>query len=310
MLHFVKRFCLPRQMLAIYCFIPLVFIGCSHQDAPQGTDIFIADLRFEQQQYHLANIQQVTTRKGYDNQPYFLPDNSGLLYTAMLATDSGDYQTDSFFYSFSSKQHTNLTNSSVSEYSPLLLGDGKQFSAVVVEADNKQRLWAYPYQSTAEVIRLEDVEPVGYHAWGNAGDLAMFVLGEPSTLQFKQGKSGEISVVATNIGRSLRYIPERNHFSFTQLLDDGLWWLSEFDAATLAVTHLVSLPKQVDYYTWIDSETAVVAINQQLHLWTISKANQPQAWTAWADVSSVCQTTVSRLAVNQSKDKLAFVCNE
>lgn len=282
-------------------------------DGPPGTDIMLADLEKNKLGFYIAkHFRPVTTRKGYDNQPYFLPDGSGILYTAMLPNDKGEYQADSFKYNFDTKEHINLTNSELSEYSPTLMLGGKAFSSVVVEADGKQRLWAYPYNRKGKSYKLLDIEPVGYHAWGQKGALAMFVLGEPHTLQYKANYRAKNLIVAKDIGRSLRYVPERNHFSFTELKEDGQWWLSEFDAELVEIDKLVPTPKGADYYTWIDDKIAVTAVGNQLYTWHYKKDEKAKAedWTLWMDASSACKTKISRLAVNSDKTKLAFVCDE
>lgn len=302
----LRKLCISAVTIAL-------LTGCTKNDTPLGTEIFIASLTPSQSgSYELDDYQQVTDRAGYDNQPYFLPDGSGLLYTSMLATASGTFQTDSFKYTFLDDQHKNLTNSTLSEYSPLLLADGTGFSTVVVEGDQKQRLWSHTFNGEQESKRIDDVEPVGYHAWGKEGDLAMFVLGEPSTLQFRAGKTQQLSVVANNIGRSLRHVALRNAFSFTQFREDEQWWLSEFDAQSLNVTALVPMLKGADYYTWIDAQTAVTAVGTQLYTWryTRDEAQRADSWRPWVNVEAVCATNVSRLAVNALHSKLAFVCDE
>lgn len=286
---------------------------CVAADTPPGSNIYVADLiKSSHSLYQISNIQQITKRKGYDNQPTFLPDNSGILYTAILPTADGKYQADSFEYRFKTQKHTNLTNSHLSEYSPTLMQEGKRFSSVVVETDNKQHLWAYPFKNELSKAQLSDVEPVGYHAWGENGSLAMFVLGEPQTLQFADGKTNKLTTIASNIGRSLRYLPERNTFSFTELKQDKQWWLSEFSAATLKVTPLAPLPKESSYYTWIDHNTAVTAVDSKLFVWeyTNSKKQTRSNWQFWFDTSAICSTKISRLAVNNNHTKLAFVCDE
>ncbi len=282
-------------------------------DGPPGSDIYLADLEKNTLGFYVAkNFSQLTERKGYDNQPYFLPDGSGILYTAMLPMDNGEYQADSFEYSFKTKQHTNLTQSELSEYSPMLMLGGRAFSTIVVERDGKQRLWGHPFHRKGKSYKLLDVEPVGYHAWGKKGALAMFVLGEPNTLQYKENFRAELLAVAKDIGRSIRYVASRNNFSFTELKEDGQWWLSEFNVDTVKIDKLVPMPKETGYYTWIDDTTAVTAIGTMLYTWRYdNKAEQTvKNWQKWVDASSVCKTKISRLAVNSDQSKLAFVCDE
>jgi hypothetical protein len=301
-------------------------LGCSlsaaaiAQEGPPGTDIFVADLSMNLLGFWATkNFEAVTTRKGYDNQPYFLPDGSGLLYTAMLQTDNGQWQADSFEYNFDSKKHTNLTNSPLSEYSPTLMAGGYYFSSIVVEANNKQHLWGLPFHSKAKAYRMSNLEPVGYHVWGKKGAIAMFVLGseklpnDKSTLQFQKNFKTKPKIVANDIGRSLRFTPQRNAYSFSQLKSDKKWWLSEYHPKTDSVTALVPMPKGSDYYTWIDDKTAVTAVGNELRLWKYSadsKSASTADWMPWMDASKVCKTKVTRLAVDRDKSRLAIVCDE
>ncbi len=290
------------------------------QDGPPGTDIFVADLSMNPLGFWATkNFEAVTTRKGYDNQPYFLPDGSGLLYTAMLQMDNGLWQADSFEYNFDSKKHTNLTNSSLSEYSPTLMAGGYYFSSIVVEEDNKQYLWGHPFHSKAKAYRMSNLEPVGYHVWGNKGAIAMFILGseklpnDKSTLQFQKSFKTKPKIVAHDIGRSLRFTASRNAYSFSQLKSDKKWWLSEYHPKTDSITALVPLPKGSDYYTWIDDKTAVTAVGNELRLWkysTDSKSASAAEWMPWVDASKICKTKVTRLAVDRDKSRLAIVCDE
>ncbi len=307
--------------------IPTVlFISLSQSayadDGPPGTDIYVADIgQTSSGSYQLGTPEQITRRHGYDNQPFFLPKGKGLLYTGILQQQDGVYQADNFAYDFATKQHTNLTNSQLSEYSPTLMpfkiNNQAAFSAIVVEDDGKQFLWSLPYHSKHQAGRLIEAEPVGYHVWGSKRDLAMFVLGEPHTLQYQATIDGTAKVVAQDIGRSLRYVAKRDSFSFSQLKLEGkdTWWLSEYQPKGDKVTALVPLPEGSDYYTWLDADTAVTAVNGVLHTWHYQRSKDGKSatvadWLKWADVSAVCTTKITRLAVDDKQRKLAFVCDE
>ncbi|MFT4927868.1 MAG: hypothetical protein ACI8WB_003982 [Phenylobacterium sp.] len=293
------------------------------EDGPAGTDIYLADLsKNTKGHYQLKNVKKITPRKGYDNQPSFLPDGKGLFYTAILPMKSGQWQADSFHYNFTSKKHTNLTNSDLSEYSPTLMANSKRFSAIVVEEDGKQLLWQLPYAPAAKqkkAGRLFDLDPVGYHVWGKQQDLAMFILGPQNTLQYKTTVSAKAKIVAEDIGRSLRYVASRNSFSFShnhkgkgKNKGKDSWWLSEYQPNDDKVTALVPLPKGSDYYTWLNDETAVAAVKGVLHMWHYQRsasAGEPD-WMPWVDLSGTCSTNISRLAVDKNQQRLAFVCDE
>ncbi len=65
-----------------------------------------------------------------------------------------------------------------SEYSATPLPDGSGLSVIRVEADSTQRLWRFDMDGANGSVVLEDVAPVGYHAWADQRTLVMFVLGE------------------------------------------------------------------------------------------------------------------------------------
>ncbi len=51
-------------------------------------------------------------------------------------------------------------------------------------------------------LLLPDVEPVGYHAWVNDQEVAMFILGDSFTLQTARLNTAGTTLIADNIGRS------------------------------------------------------------------------------------------------------------
>ncbi|MFT5162207.1 MAG: hypothetical protein ACI9FJ_000775 [Alteromonadaceae bacterium] len=268
--------------------VGLLLCGTANaEDGPPGTDIYVAQISSALTgEIELKNPRKITTRKGYDNQPFFLANGSGILYTAILPMKSGQWQADSFFYHFKTNKHTNLTNSDLSEYSPILMAAKKTFSAIVVEPDGKQLLWSLPYKSSEKAGRLMDLEPVGYHAWGVNLDLVTFVLGEPSTLQYQKN---------------------------SQKKGKDTWWLAEYQPKHDKVSSLVPLPKGSDYYTWIDDETAVTAVNNVLYTWRYDSPSATDSvadWVKWMDMSKVCKTKITRLAVDKTQQKMAFVCDE
>ena len=168
---------------------------------PPATDIYLADLRVADGRVNVGAPLNVTARPGYDNQPYFLPDGRAFLYTSIRA----DSQADIYRYDLGPATSVRLTTTRESEYSPTPLPDGTGFSVVRVEADSTQRLWAFDWDGTRPRLVLDSIKPVGYHAWGDAHTLALFVLGSPPTLQIADarapGRPGD--VVARDIGRSL-----------------------------------------------------------------------------------------------------------
>lgn len=283
------------------------FITCivlSTMNVNADTDVFIADITFAHGQYTIQNPINITNRKGYDNQPYFNTDSSGVFFTSQF-----DSQTDIMFYDIKSRQKINISNTKdTSEYSPTPFLLGEKISFIKVEEDNTQRLWsmdihkANPKQS----LLNRHIKPVGYHAWGKQNDLALFVLGEPMMLQYIANvKQASGKVVANNIGRTIRYNATLSAFSFTES-DQHV--LSTYNPTSDMVTAYRPLPNATQDYEWLTDKTVVVGNGSTLQTWSIDQPTQP--WQTIAEMAPVCNTQISRLAISNDTKKIAFVCEE
>src|SRR5687768_13073886 len=142
----------------------------SQPAAPPSTDIFLFPL--ENGKIEVAGSRNITNRMGYDNQHHFLPDSKKLFLTSIRE----DEQADIFLYEIGTASAKRLTNTAESEYSPTLTPDGHFFSTIRVEKDGTQRLWKFPLSGGNPVLILEQVKPVGYHAWIDPNSLALFIL--------------------------------------------------------------------------------------------------------------------------------------
>ena len=153
---------------------------------------------------------------------------------------------------------------------------------------------------------LDSIKPVGYHAWGDARTVALFVLGSPPTLQIADprtpGARGEI--VARDIGRSLQRVPGREAIAFVQR-DSALGaWIKEVDLRTRAVTPLVRAMDGADFFTWTPGGIVLMARGTTLYQWNPRRG---AVWEAVADFAAAGLTNVTRLAVSPSGDRLALV---
>ena len=301
--------------------IKITLIALVAAFSSNATEIFVADII--KNKTSLTNVKNITNREGYDNQPYFSIKRSGLYYTAMLKKGETT-QSDTMFYDFKSKKTHNVTNTeNVSEYSPTEIEGKNALSMIIVEPDGTQRLWSTELTNnntlSKQTLINEKIKPVGYHAWGKKDDLILFVLGEPMTLQYVTSPNQpKADVIAKGIGRSLRYNAGKDLFTFTVGTTDNQQILRQFDAnqthKMLAVKSLTQLPKDSEYYTWLNAETLLSATGTEIQQWQYSshitgKKNK-RSWALFADVSDYCNTKATRLAVNDQGSKIAFVCDE
>ncbi|MBH0038244.1 hypothetical protein [Pseudoalteromonas sp. SWN166] len=248
-----------------------------------------------------VQVSIVSDKNSYNNQPHLT--STGLYFTHEMITD-GQSQTDIAYYDLTSKQVTNISNSPVSEYSPTVMPSGNAISAIVVEADGKQKLWQYPLNSEDAPSRIFDwIEPVGYHAWGVQNDLVMFILGQPHTLQYTSVEAAKGQVVASNIGRTLIYNSSTATFLFSYTKNDQ-HILASFNPQNKQVEDLLRLPVQVQDFILKDDATIAYAIKNRVYQRKLDRSDEV---SQWLDLSTYCETNITRMSYNN--EKLAFVCD-
>ena len=270
--------------------------------SPPGTDIWLADLTLRDGRVTLGTPVNVTARAGYDNQPAFLPDGSGLLYTR-IGTDA---QADVWRYDFATRSARAIITTPESEYSPTPIPGGG-ISVVRVERDSTQRLWRFDTDGTNPTLLLERLKPVGYHAWTGERTLALFVLGSPNVLVLSTAGSERADTVARDIGRSPQSVPGRHAATFVQRVDSTESWLAEVDGETRAVRRLVRLPRGADFHAWTPGGLVLTSDGVTLYQWD-SHAAGP--WVPVADLSALGLHEVTRLAVSPGGDRLALVARD
>ncbi len=149
-------------------------------------------------------------QRGYNNHPAWLDRNTLLLSVQLPEMQ----QPDIFSFDVANRTRTRMTRTLSGEYSPKPIGDGRRFSAVrqeYVGRDTVLRLWEFP-TSMADNGRpvFKYVNGVGYYEWLNSSQLALFLVGTPSTLALAAADSDAPRTLATNVGRSFKRLPNGN----------------------------------------------------------------------------------------------------
>ena len=269
---------------------------------PRDADILVADL--SSMPGGLPSIGRpvnLTQRPDYDNQPSFTPDGSGLWYTA---NDPQSGQSDIWRYDFATRRVTQITRSAPeSEYSATPLPDGSGVSVIRVEADSTQRLWRFSLDGLNSSVILPDVAPVGYHKWVDESTIAMFVLGNPATLQVGDLRTGRARVVTENIGRSIHNIPGTVDISYVQRHEDGSTTIMRLPGDGGAPEPITETVSNGDFHAWTPNRVLLMADGARL----FARRFEPGAtWEEIADFSDL-HVNLSRLAVSPDGAQIALV---
>ena len=266
---------------------------------PSASDIFIIDVKNHKGQMKFGEPKKITDMVGYNNQPFFLPDGQGILYTSIR-----DKQADIYHYDIHSGATTQVTKTPESEYSPTLMPDGKSISVVRVEPDGTQRLWKFPPITGEPSLILEKIKPVGYHLWIDDHTLALFILGKPNTLQIVDTRTEKAETIAENPGRILRRIPHENKFSFVHKISDKEWAIKAFDLRTRTSASLIDTLPGVEDYAWMPSGLLLMAKDSRLFS-VIPLTGK--SWSEVADFSGAGLKNITRIAVSPKGDRIAVV---
>lgn len=266
--------------------------------SPPATDIFLAPISIQNGRPVVGVPVNVTNRPGYDNQPSFTPDNRSILYTSTRE----DAQSDIYRYDIGSKQITRVTTTPESEYSATVMPGGRRFSAIRVEQDSTQRLWSFALDGSDPKLVIETLKPVGYHAWIDANNLALFVLGSPNALVHTDVRTGKSDTLARRIGRSLLPLPDKSGFSFVRQVDST----STLVAARwpgFTTTDLITMPKGAQDIAWLSNDIALAGSQSTLLFWTKGAST----WAPAADLASAGLHRISRVAISADRRWLAIV---
>ena len=276
--------------------------------AQDATDVYLASIERTDEGVTLTQVRNLTDRDGYDNQPAFSKDGSTLYYTRMEGTGD-EVQTDIWQIELAAEKAEPrvLFSTPESEYSPTLVPGADALSVIRVEGDGSQKLWRLPLDGKPASRILDDVAPVGYHAW--AGDeLVLFVLGEPHELQRVRGDkaSNRGRVVAKDIGRALKKIPDQDAFSFVQKTVEGKegWWIQRISIEGDEITPLIQTFKDREDFTWSPDRKLWMADGSKIFRWCPACG---EGWWPVADLSDQGIENITRMAVSPDGHTLAFV---
>lgn len=282
-----------------------LLLGCAAL-APAGlhaqaaTDLFLVELSRAEGALRTGAVTRLTNRDGYDNQPQFTADGRAVLYTTIDAAGQADIAR----IDLDGLRSTRVTRSAPeSEYSATPMPGGERMSVIRVEADSTQRLWSFTLDGADPRVVLENVAPVGYHAWLGERRLGLFVLGDPATLQLADVTTGEARIIARDIGRSLHRIPGTGTLSYVQRDGGGTGRIRAYDPATGQSRDLVDEVPENEFHAWMPDGALLGASGSRLLMWREGDAS----WTQVADLVDAGISAISRLAVSPDGTRLVVV---
>jgi WD40 repeat protein len=256
------------------CFL----LGSSWLTAQVETDIHLLRIQSRDSSgWEFGDPRNITPRQGYDNQPSFTPDSKSLLFVS--GDESG--QTDVYRYEMANQTHYRLTDTRKrSEYSPQVMPRGKGYSAVVVEEDGTQRLWAFNFDDERGEVLMEDLTQIGYYAWYHRKRLGMFVITDPLTLQVTHVKRQRAEVVADSVGRSLAAAPGKRRLSYVDKGSDP-WLIKVWDSRKNTHQTITPTVPSSEDFIWTPEGHLLMARESELYMF---RPGQDEDWQSLGDL--------------------------
>jgi hypothetical protein len=270
--------------------------------AQTGSEIYLFDLNLKKDNVQLTNGKNITKHIGYDNQPYFHTDLPLLYYSSF--NNAG--RADILGYNFKTKETESITNTEDREYSPTLTPDKLYISCIVQRDNGAQDLVKYTIKGGEPTVLVDNLV-VGYHAWADSTNLALFVLGkenEPATLHFINLQTKRDTILAEDIGRSLHKIPGKNAISFIHKVSKNDWLIKQINTETLAIETIAPIFPGKEDIAWTPTGLLLLSDGEKIFV------RVKNAWQEVQIISSWQPKGITRMAVRADGKKMAVVVSE
>lgn len=280
----------------------LMLFACSLMSGQEATEIYLCDLKEQDDQIIVSNPVNISNKEGYDNQPSFTEDGSAVLFSSFR-----DGQADVAKYFIEEKYRIWITDTKESEFSPVAFPSKKKyFTCVRLNEDGSQYIYKYAYKNKPPEELIPDLK-VGYYLWLNQKMLLSFVIGDIETLQVSNFKYDIRYPIQSNIGRSLQKVPgDAGLVSFISL-EHEVPEIYSIDPKTSTAVYITdALPGSQDI-AWTTKGTMLMAKGTTIYKF---HPNEDEQWTPIKIETEDPLEGISRLVISPDGSKLLVVAHE
>ena len=284
---------MQKSFLYIVC---MLYTAATFSQA--NTEVYLFDMNASEFDLQLTNKRNISNNKGYDSQPSFYNDN------LVIFSSSRNGQTDIVQYDITKAKlkFINLTENG-GEYSPVIIPNSEDISAVRLDNDGKQRLYKYDYDS-GEYTELIADRMVAYYVWADEKTIVAAVIEESDlNLRIFNLEKNRTRRYANNVGRSLHKIPNTDLVSFiSKELED--WWVSSINPSTGVIKKLFKLPGKVEDICWLNDGSALIPSKNIIYKMNPKTYKKPYVYKYFSDDNL---QNITRITTNKDNTKLALV---
>jgi hypothetical protein len=297
-----KISCFMKKTSTFIAQLLISFSAFAQTPAIPSTDIFLMNMTLKEGKYIFGKPLNITHNDGYDNQPSFTSNGKKILFSSIRENN----QTDIFSYNIKDSTTTQLIRTGNSEYSPVMLKDGR-ITVVRVDDDKAQRLYYLDLNNEedepVQVINFQD--SVAYYAWIDTATVACAMLdGNIMNLEIFELPSMQFVKLRSNVGRCMMNIPGTDEFSFTTKTSDSTASVYRYNYKTGDMMPLCDLPLHCEDYAFTAEGKLIAGKDGKLLMF--DESSEKAVWTEIADFSKTVGKFY-RIAVSPKGDKIAVV---
>lgn len=277
-------------------FISFLFVSATIF-SQTNTAIYVFDVHQNDETFQLTNQKNISTSKGYNNQPFFYDDEN-----VIFASTRNDF-TDIFLYNLKDNSKRFISDTpNGGEYSPQRIPNSTNLSAVRLDADGLQRFYQYDFTSGKNKEIIPDLK-VAYPNWFDENTLlAVSIVNDSLELFICDVKKKTNSSVAKNVGRSVHQIPNTDLMSFISKENKDSWVLKSINPKNQEIKTIIALGKSEDI-TWLPNGTLLISNGNSIYKFHPKKDKNPSLFFRFSDENI---NNISRMAVNSDGSKIAF----
>ncbi|MFK7780997.1 nuclear transport factor 2 family protein [Psychroserpens sp.] len=260
-----------------------------------NTEVFMFDVEVKSSTITIKNGKNLSNNEGYDNQPSFLNDR----YILFASTRNGQTDIAKYDTRYDSKSWLNFTEGG--EYTPLIIPNRNDISAVRLDKDGTQRLYSYNGSNGDSTELIKDLV-VAYYTWFDEHTVVSAVIEDDQLNLFVSNlQDGTNRKYETNVGRSFHRIPGSNLVSFISKENKNQWQIKSLNPLTGDTKVIANTMEGVEDICWLDNKTLLTSKDNVLYKLRLQRDNN---WKKVADLESEGITKITRLIVNTEGNKL------
>jgi len=278
--------------------LSIIIIIYTTLNAQTETEVFLIEIKIDQEKIELASPKNISNNKGYDNQPSFY-DTSTLLFSS-----TRNRQTDIALYNIQEKTTSWITETALgSEYSPLKIPGKESVSAIRLDTTGLQRLYEYKLENGTPVELLKNLK-VGYHVWYNKDILVSSVLvDDQMNLVISNLIDHTNDTIQNNVGRSLHKIPNSDLISFISKKND-VWSINAVHPLSKELKQIVTIPSKIEDMCWLQNGTILIGQDNMI------KMLNPKTDKDWHTLHIFKEKSIkkiSRISISSNQKYIAIV---